>query len=214
MSTPPTPTPPVKEEPPRSFLLRVSELLGNTFDTKTALAGLYLWLLFGFLSSMVSCDIQRWMLSDPFFRHVVGIISFYFLFTIIDTNNKLHVTVIWAKTLFVYGIFLLMTKTKWMFALPVLVVLVIDQTLKAHVAYLHGQNEKPEVVHLWDNMRGQLNVILIVLVLAGFAHYVWRQKNEFGESFEWNKLFFSNKCNLDMQEVNPSYDMGPTHTYP
>jgi hypothetical protein len=31
------------------------------FDTSTALSGLYLWLLFGYSSRLLSCDIQKLM---------------------------------------------------------------------------------------------------------------------------------------------------------
>lgn len=39
-------------------MLEYNEII---FDSKKALAALYLWLLFGFLSTMVSCDLQKWM---------------------------------------------------------------------------------------------------------------------------------------------------------
>jgi hypothetical protein len=51
------------------------------FDYRDAIAGFLLWLLFGFLSSMVSCDLQRFMQSHLLFRHFVGLVSFFFLFT-------------------------------------------------------------------------------------------------------------------------------------
>ena len=89
------------------------DILSKTFDTKFVLTAIYLWLLFGFLSTMVSCDLQRWMRHSSLFRHFVGIISIFLLFTYSDFNNTTHIALLWAKTLFIYVMFLLMMKSKW-----------------------------------------------------------------------------------------------------
>ena len=78
----------------------------DTFDTKVALSGFYLWLLFGFLNHSVSCDLQRLMQRNLIFRHVVSIVSFFLLFTVIDTSNKAPVYLLLLKTLFIYFLFL------------------------------------------------------------------------------------------------------------
>jgi hypothetical protein len=167
----------------------------DTFDTKTALSGLYLWLLFGYLSTMVSCDLQRWMKDSLLFRHFVGIIAFFFLFTVLDTSNKAPIGTLWLKTFFVYAIFLMMVKSKWYFAVPVILLLVADQSIRAHSEYIgkSNKNAKKEIEQ-YDNYREIINKLIIALVVCGFFHYMFRQWNEFGDKFSFSKFLFSYGC--------------------
>ena len=165
----------------------------KTFDTKFALTSLYLWLLFGFLSTMVSCDIQSWMRDSTIFRHFIGIISFFLLFTVTDTNNKTHVAVLWAKTICIYIIFLLMMKSKWYFSLPILLILVLDQSIKTHCEYLEKRNDTTSAQE-WEIFRNKLNIAILVLVGIGFIHYGVRQYVEYKSIFSFTKLLFSYNC--------------------
>ncbi len=173
----------------------------NTFDTKTALSALYLWLLFGFLSTMVSCDLQRWMIHNPIFRHFIGIVAFFFLFTVLDTTGIHSVGQIWTQTIIVYLIYILMTKSKWQFALPVLLLLIIDQTIALHIKYIKGNKEdkeneknKGKTVGLWNSRRKYIDIVMIIFIVLGVIHYIIRQRTEFGKSFSWSKFFFVSRC--------------------
>jgi hypothetical protein len=143
---------------------------------------------------MVSCDIQRWMHHSLFFRHFVGIIAFFFLFTVLDTSNKSHIIILWLKTFFIYGVFLLMVKSKWYFSLPVLLMLLIDQSIKVHRDYLNAHNSDEDTLKLWDKIRNYINLAVIGLIVAGFGHYTVRQYLEFGSKFDFSKLLFSYGC--------------------
>ena len=169
-------------------------------DIRTAIAGLYLWLLFGFLSSIVSCDVKRLMTHNVFVRHIVGIISFFLLFTVIESNNQLDVFSIWAKTVYIYFIFLLMTKSKWYFSIPVLLLLVVDQSLKFQIKFEESRKENKEnkendpTILRYENIRNNLYVCIIALIVAGFVHYTFRQYNEYGSKFSLVKLLLYHSC--------------------
>ena len=169
-------------------------------DIRTAIAGLYLWLLFGFLSSIVSCDVKRLMTNNVFVRHIVGIISFFLLFTVIESDNQLDVFSIWAKTVYIYFIFLLMTKSKWYFSIPVLLLLVVDQSLKFQIKFEESRKENKEnkendpTILRYENIRNNLYVCIIALIVAGFVHYAFRQYNEYGSKFSLVKLLLYHSC--------------------
>ena len=172
-------------------------------DIRTAIAGLYLWLLFGFLSSIVSCDVKRLMTNNVFVRHIVGIISFFLLFTVIESDNQLDVFSIWTKTAYIYFIFLLMTKSKWYFSIPVLLLLVVDQSLKFQIKFEESRKENKEnkekkendpTILRYENIRNNLYVCIIALIVAGFVHYAFRQYNEYGSKFSLVKLLLYHSC--------------------
>ena len=168
--------------------------IDKNFDARNAVAGLYLWLLFGYLSSMVSCDMQRWMQDSILFRHFVGIIAFFFLFTIIDTNNTSPVYHIWVKTLLIYFLFLLMVKSKWYFSLPVFLILIVDQSLQSQINYLTKKNEKDPQISDLNKTRNILYIVLLGLIVIGFIHYFFRQWAEFGRDFSPVTLLFASSC--------------------
>lgn len=59
------------------------------------------------------------------------------LFTIVDEKaEKVPVQFLLLKTVIVYIAFVMMTKSKWYFSLPVLMALVLDQMLKYYSDYL------------------------------------------------------------------------------
>ena len=92
-----------------------------------------------------------------------------------------------------YFVFILMTKSKWYFAIPTLLLLVIDQGLKYQATYLKKQKKSYEIL---DTIRGYIDYALIALIVLGFISYGIRQKNTFGNKFSFIKLLFSNKCRL------------------
>lgn len=162
-------------------------------DVRTAIAGLYLWLLFGFLSSMVSCDIKRMMTNNVFVRHIVGIISFFLLFTVIDTENELDIFTVWLKTIRIYFIFLLMTKSKWYFSIPVFLLLIIDQSLKFQIKYEEKRKNKALTVR-YENIRDTIYTLIIALIAIGFLHYTAKQYAEYGSNFSLVKLLMYHNC--------------------
>lgn len=171
----------------------VNVIDSKTFGMKYALSALYLWLLFGYLSSMVGCDLQRWMTKNQSFRHIIGIIAFFLLFTLFSENNDNHILSVLIKTVAVYFVFILMTKSKWYFSIPTLLLLVVDQGLKYQSTYLKKQKKSYETL---DTIRSYIDYALVALIIFGFVSYGIRQKNTFGDKFSFLKLLFSNKCRL------------------
>jgi hypothetical protein len=169
----------------------------DTGDTNDALTGLYLWLLFGFLSTMVNCDIQRLMIENQMFRHLCGVLAFFLLFTILNKNSRNHVSTIWQKTIYLYILFLMLIKSKWYFSIPILTLLIIDQSVKVHINYLNNINPSDTNINYYMKVRDALYKVIITLIIVGFVHYAYRQHAEFGPEFSWYKLIFSSKCNLN-----------------
>lgn len=168
----------------------------GTFDTTNALSGMYLWLIFGYLSALLNCDLQRFIYQHPIVVHCFGIVAFFFLFTLLDTNNKTTITSIWVKTLFIYILFVLMTKSKWYFVIPVLAALLVDQTLKKAVAIKAATGE--DVTRLQEQQRRYsqyINAAIIIVILVGTAHYALLQLEEYGDRFSWYTFFMGmSKC--------------------
>jgi len=168
----------------------------NTFDSTSALSGMFLWLIFGYLAGLLNCDLQRFLAQHPLVIHLFGIVSFFFLFTIIDTNNKTNIALVWLKTLFIYVLFVLMTKSKWYFVIPVLALLLVDQTFKKHVAIQKERNKDiTQLQTKQEYLTKILNIFVISIIIFGTLHYMLLQKIEYKKNFSFYKFFFGvSKC--------------------
>lgn len=177
----------------------------NSIKVNDNLSGIYLWLLFGFLSVTINCDLQRLVQNNPIILHLIGLYTFFFLFTSIDENNKAGLFVTWIKTFLIYILFVLTTKSKWYFAVIILLGLLIDKSYK----YYQQQNE----VH-WDDDRKEktermqqtitqwITYIILACVFVGTVHYIYLQKIEYKSNFSYWKFFFhAGKC----KKVAPTY---------
>lgn len=188
----------------------------TSFDTTNAMFALFLWLLFGFLSHMVNCDLQRMIKQSVAIRHIIGLTAFFFLFTIIDGGNKdVDVLTLFFKTTLVYVLFIFTTKSKWYFTLPVLGLLMIDQVAKklyedkkklAQAERFTSSEEMTGIENLEQKARLTnqiINIVVICIIIVGMLHYMYLQKLEYGEQFSFVKFFF--ETNMNCKPHYPTY---------
>jgi hypothetical protein len=171
---------------------------GSMFETTSVLAALYLWLIFGFLSPLVNCDLQRIIAHNAVVRHLMGLLGFYFLFTILEQSNKYHFAVVFAKTIAVYALFMLATKSRWYVISTILVLLFIDQVLKSHIGYLKKtkQGEESQIARL-EKARSIMLWVIIAIIVLGAVDYAIKQRRDHPTDFSWITFYLgTGKCNL------------------
>ncbi len=170
--------------------------MSDTFDTTNALSAMFLWLIFGFLTVLVNCDIQRFIKNNPIVMHSFGFVAFFFLFTLLDSKNKTSINNIWIKTFFVYILFVLMTKSKWYFLIPVLALLLLDQSVKKDILYREENGEDmTDKKIIRKKLTKFVNVTIIALIIIGAIHYSYLQRIQYGDKFTWFKFLLGvSKC--------------------
>ena len=87
-----------------------------------------------------------------------------------------------------------MIKSKLYFALPVLLLLIINQIIKYHKEYLYKKNKLDKSIKKYEYLRIIINIIIKFLIIIGFLDYVILQYLEFGNDFSLYKLIFFNSC--------------------
>jgi hypothetical protein len=146
---------------------------------------MFLWLLFGYLSTQVNCDLQRMLANSILVRHMISLLAFFFLFTLIDSNNKANLATTWIKTLVVYILFILTTKSKWYFIVPVLTLLMVDQSMKKYLEQVTDPKERLA----FERTSKFINALIIVVIIVGALHYMTVQKAEYKDKFSLFTFF-------------------------
>ena len=168
----------------------------KSFDSVTAIAGLYLWLLFGFFTSLLGCDLQRIMTKNIFVKHLMALTAFFFLMSVVDTDNNISVGLTWLKTLLVYILFMISIKSKIFASAIFILILIADQTLKVEITYLTNNNGDKNKIALYNKIRYYLLFALIITAIIGFILYFIKQYSDHYDDFSFIIFFFgNNKCN-------------------
>lgn len=176
----------------------------ETFDSTNAMSGMFLWLIFGYLAAMLNCDLQRMLLKHPLYIHLFGITAFFFLFTILDSKNKGNIGIVWLKTLFIYSLFVLMTKSKWYFVVPVLILLLVDQSIKKDVSLREANGDDvSKYKERQEKITKILNIVIITVILLGTLHYMFLQRMEYKTDFSFFQFFFG--VNRNCKDESPHY---------
>lgn len=167
----------------------------SSFDASTALAGLYLWLIFGFFTSLLGCDLQRLIGKNVMVKHLMALFAFFFLFSVIDQSNKSDVATTWLKTVLVYFLFMLSIKSKTIASVTFVMILIIDQTIKLHMDH-KKQTDATANLDKFRTARACLLALLIAVAMIGFVLYFIRQYTDHYDDFSFVTFFFgSNQCN-------------------
>lgn len=164
----------------------------GSFDSMSALAALYLWLMFNYLNTLLNCDLQRLLHENVYIKHLFGLIAFYFLFTILDPNSETSVLITFIKTLVVYILFMMVTKSKWYFSLTAISLLLTDQILKNHIAYLKKKDPSVDTSK-YEKARFALEITMVIIIVIGYIHYFIVQRKDHPSDFSWLKFVFGTK---------------------
>lgn len=165
----------------------------ESFDTTSSLAALYLWIMFSAMFVLLNCDLQKALENNMFVKHATGILAFFFLFNVIDPNNKSHVVTTVAKTIVVYLLFIMATKSKWPYIFVSLMLLFADQIIRNHIAYIANTKTDADVSG-YEKAREYLRYAIYGTIIAGYVHYYIRQSAEYGKLFSYPKFMFGVGC--------------------
>jgi hypothetical protein len=186
---------PHTREPVVAVAAPVTAPKDTTFDSSTAMSSMYL--IFGFLSTMLNCDIQKAMRTSPAILHCMAILAFFFLFTVLDSANNAPLWKLWVKTLSVYALFVMWIKSKFYFSIIALLILAVDQNIKVQIS--HQKDDASEEVFLTTTehlttARKWLWGSAVAVIVVGFVAYVIRQYLEFRGDFSLLRLVFGIGC--------------------
>lgn len=187
-------------------------------EFKDALLIFYIILMARFFENFFSCDLQRLFLYNVYAKHIIAFISAFFLITLVDqdASKAKNISELFLTTFKIYALYIMSTKAKAYFVLPMIIVLFIDQVLKIQIDIMeraHDEKEamedlatkidaktkKQERIDILKRIRAYLTYVIVTLIVVGMLHYYVRARLEFKDQFSHSAFFFgTRKCaNID-----------------
>lgn len=163
-------------------------------DITTVFSAIILWLIFGFFSPLLNCDLQYMLTKNVYAKHIGCIICVFFLIAvfIVPTTQELWVT--WCQTFILYIFFIMATKSKLFPIIMVLILLCIDQMIRLEIEKRLAQDPEAHVETL-KKIRTYLLYIIAIIIIIGCAWYYTIKYKEYGDKFSNLTFFFgSNSC--------------------
>lgn len=159
------------------------------------LTGVYLWLLFGYMSLYLNCDLQRMLRDNPPILHMFGFVTVFILFTNqAQEKTRLHPAMLFLRALTVYVVWILASKTKWYIIFTVLCILILYQMALLILDYIyHPSVSTPDDTSKKEGIKRKLALgVLITIsgtIVIGVIDYMRLQRIEYREEFSLWKFF-------------------------
>jgi len=169
-------------------------------EIKDALLLLYIVMVSSFLEPLFSCDLQRLFTESIVAKHILGIISTFFLITLTNEDEIKSLPEMFKTTGIIYGMYILSIKSKARFALLMLGTLTADQILRVQVGII-DRRETEKLARDGDlalknklvQLRAALTWVIVALIVGGMLHYYIRARREFGDQFSTVAFFAGTK---------------------
>jgi len=169
-------------------------------ELKDSLLLLYIVMVAGYLESLFSCDLQRLFSESILAKHVLAIISVFFLITLTNEKEIKSLPEMFKTTGIIYGLYILSTKAKSVFVIPMLCTLFADQILRVQVDII-DRRETEKLARDGDaamratliKIRAAMTWIIVALIVGGMLHYYIRARLEFGPAFSTATFFAGTK---------------------
>lgn len=163
-------------------------------DISNGLSAVYLWLIFGITLSLFNCKIVKAINKNILLQYSTLFISIFFLFIVLESeNSKKHIYVLLLNSLIIFISFILLIKINKIFSILILILILINQTLKVHINYLINNNiykKNNNIINYYIKIRNIINIIICILILIGFFSIII----ENAYSFNLYKFLSNNKC--------------------
>jgi len=169
-------------------------------ELKDALLLLYVIMVSSFLEPLFSCDLQRLFTESIVAKHILGIISTFFLITLTNEDEIRSLPEMFKTTGIIYGMYILSIKSKARFALLMLGTLTADQILRVQVGIINKRDTE-KVARDGDlalknkliKVRAAMTWVIVALIVGGMLHYYIRARMEFGDQFSTVAFFAGTK---------------------
>ena len=153
-----------------------------------------------FLAQLFPCRIQEVLQDNMLIKHIFGFLTLVFFVVTdvkqVEKSNSL--TTLLSKSVLIYAIFVMTTRTSTPFFLAILVMLGIQYILTIRKMFVTKSNDTAEVkqqkIKQAEMFQRYAYYIAIILIIFGFLNYLGSKKVEHGKNFSYYKFMLQPEC--------------------
>lgn len=152
---------------------------------------MYFIIAANYVNDMFSCDLRRLLSNSLVAKHVVLLLGALFWVTESNSNDKFGVLLIEAFV--IYMLFVLSTKSKSYFLMPILGLAVVDQLLRLYIKSTPDLSDKTK--RNLDITRMTVQGLCAVTIVGSFVGYLIKQVRDKGTDFKFSTFMLGTiKC--------------------
>jgi hypothetical protein len=180
----------------------------NVFSALPAIMIFYLIIFGNYAAQLLPCRLQAFINKSILARHIIGFFTLVFFVVLSERSfisGKLNVTEILFKSMIVYIIFLISSRSNVVFwsigTFMLLIYYVIDLYRKEHPD--KKDEDTGETLELILKVLGPL---ILATYIFGCVVYLGEKRNEFGKNFKIRKFFMGRPyCKGDSPDLEPLF---------
>lgn len=146
-------------------------------------------ILTNFIGDTLGNKIQTLFTENIILKHIIVILLIYTTITVID--NKINPYNRFKKTLYIWVLYLLLTKNILRITLILVLLMIVLFMLEDYINYYKYTNKNLE--KKLTKISNFLKYLILILLVIGHIIYINKQKNIFGSSFNLYELYLGNK---------------------
>ena len=146
-------------------------------------------ILTNFIGDTLGNKIQTLFTENIILKHIIVILLIYTTITVVD--NKVDPYNRFKKTLYIWMLYLLLTKNILRITLILVLLMIVLFILEDYINYYKNTNKNLE--KKLTKISNFLKYLILILLIIGHIMYINKQKNIFNNDFNLYELYLGNK---------------------
>ena len=134
-----------------------------------------------FVAQLFPCQVQKLFTENIYYKHFLAFFILFFAIVLTSDQSEKISTTLFSKTLFLYSLFIILTRMDKNFFLMFFVALCIKFIIINELSHTKDNTLKDK----YNKINKILNYVLISIGIIGFILYYGEKKYEYGKRFNF-----------------------------
>jgi len=172
----------------------------------------FLIISINFLTETFPCRLQNVLRNNMFVKHMFGLFTMIFFIVLSSKIKNKNILNIVKNSLFLYIIFILITKCDKYFFFIIIVLLgityiinIMKEQEQEQENEINKEKSSEKEDNIYDNITYILYIIIFIFIILGVLLYMGEKKLEYKKNFNYITFFIGNSvCKKQLPDANIS----------